>query len=526
MSILSNNSTFIHDGEELVLLPSYRFAKIELQKRLKKMNINYNNTQDKEVLKLLYDSAIQDYKNRLKIIDNIRNDTHNLYSILNVSQRHSIPSSMNISKNSDQSKMLNISDDLNNLYGNNHNMQIQLNTNKRRIFPNSYEQNTSIMNSQNLNNNYSNNNEYNFNNINNNQNDNYYKRINNQKSNYQYEQMNSNINNNNNYYSQYPHEEKINIEEKKEKKSYNFPKKIKFTNIQTIPESNNEDDSEKYNYNLKTTNIYNKPKQEKINIIPEKKFITPMNNIDENNKNSFTNIIYDSIEKYGPKNKYNNYEDHQDKKEEKDNNNKKEEIITVNKDFDEVSTFSFFTAFENVKKNPLIKNWKFILIHLVILLSFLIVSIAFLHLIYNNRESIFNFISNIFEFLCQPRRILDLITSFISFIFFGSIRNWYIIIPIIVLLFVFYFYLRKYLFKKRCKEIIEKIVKDLQNSEERNISEEDIYNKYVKNYGVSYFKFKKKYLPQLQKLRRNDNRLKISSIKNDEKTFVFWELSQ
>lgn len=561
MSILSNNSTFIHEGEELVLLPSYRFAKIELQKRLKKMNINYNNTQDKEVLKILYDSAIQDYKNRLKIIDNIRNDTHNLYSILNVSQRHSIPSNMNISRNSEQSKMLNISDDLNNLYGNNYNMQIKLNTNKRRILPNSYERNTSVMNSQNLNsnynssnynnnynfdndnnynynnnkqinygyesqnnNNFSNNNEYDYNNINN-QADNYYKKINNQKSNYQYGEMNNNINNTNNY-SQYPHEEKINIEEKREKKSYNFPRKMKFTNVQTIPESNNEDDSEKYNYNLKTTNIYNKPKQEKINIIPEKKFITPMNNIDENNKKSFTNIIYDNIEKYEAKNKYNNYQENQDKKEEKDNNNKKEEIITVNKDPDEVSTFSFFTAFENVKKNPLIKNWKFILIHLVILLSFLILSIAFLHLIYNSRESIFNFISNFFEFLCQPRRILDLIRSFISFIFFGSIRNWYIIIPIIILLFVLYVYLRKYLFKKRCKEIIEKIVKDLENSEDRNISEEDIYNKYVKNYGVSYVKFKKKYLPQLQKLRRNDNRLKISSIKNDEKTFVFWELSQ
>ena len=144
MSILSNNSTFIHEGEELVLLPSYRFAKIELQKRLKKMNINYNNTQDKEVLKILYDSAIQDYKNRLKIIDNIRNDTHNLYSILNVSQRHSIPSNMNISRNSEQSKMLNISDDLNNIYGNNYNMQIKLNTNKRRILPNSYKQNNKV----------------------------------------------------------------------------------------------------------------------------------------------------------------------------------------------------------------------------------------------------------------------------------------------------------------------------------------------------------------------------------------------
>jgi hypothetical protein len=86
--------------------------------------------------------------------------------------------------------------------------------------------------------------------------------------------------------------------------------------------------------------------------------------------------------------------------------------------------------------------------------------------------------------------------------------------------------MRKYLFKKRCKEILEKIVKHLKNDENNYISEIDIYKRFVQPYGISYDKFLKKYLVQLHKLRRNDNRLKLSSMKKDEKIIVFWELSE
>jgi hypothetical protein len=47
-------------------------------------------------------------------------------------------------------------------------------------------------------------------------------------------------------------------------------------------------------------------------------------------------------------------------------------------------------------------------------------------------------------------------------------------------------------------------------------------------YGISYNKFVRKYLQKIQKLRREDkeNRLKLSSVKNNEKEYIFWELNE
>ena len=129
--------------------------------------------------------------------------------------------------------------------------------------------------------------------------------------------------------------------------------------------------------------------------------------------------------------------------------------------------------------------------------------------------------------LSDPKGILDIITSYIGSIILYPINYWYITIPILAAIFVFYFFMRKYLFKKRCKEILEKIVKDLnENNNQNRISEEDICRIYSEMYGISYKRFLKKYLPQLRKLRRNDNRLKISSIIKNEKECIFWELGE
>ena len=139
-----------------------------------------------------------------------------------------------------------------------------------------------------------------------------------------------------------------------------------------------------------------------------------------------------------------------------------------------------------------------------------------------------NLFSNILNFFSDPKYIFDTIISYISSIFLVPINYWYITIPIIILAVVFYFFIKRYLFKKRCNEILEKIVKDLRENENRAISEEDICLKYSKMFGISYNKFVKKYLPRLQKLRRNDvnNRLKLSSVNNNEKEYIFWELNE
>ena len=589
MSTDSSYTSFILDNEEYFIFPSQNFSTQEIKARLKEMNINDNNTRDREYLKHLYDSAIQDYSNRLKIINRLKRDTSHTISRLNLSETKPFPYNMNTSNDISQKKEANMSYEINNRYPHMRENTVNLRKPKIRIKminapqnpDNKYinrlnqDMNEHRLNLNNLNNlnqpnigyNYNNrqilndnnkygnynydannlkqNNEYNnnFNNINNNT-----KNLNEYHRNNQYEEINTDINDDRNETNKRnPNQEKLDqIAEKI--KNYNFKRRM--NNIHIIPESKYENVPEEYendsdNNNLNYNNQY---KSQTINIIPKKiNFQQNINNadyqpnkiqderidlnsqnklkknqIESNNNNSFINALYQGIEVRNRNNNDNNKEDNNNNNNQK---NKNENIIDK-KDDDEKSSFSIFSAFENFKKNPLYKYRKFILIHIIILLIFLIISISLLHLIYNYRENILNFFSDIFNILCQPRRILDLLTSFISVLFLGPIHYWYISIPVLILLFVFYIYMRKYLFKKRCKEILEKIVKHLKNDENNYISEIDIYKRFVQPYGISYDKFLKKYLVQLHKLRRNDNRLKLSSMKKDEKIIVFWELSE
>ena len=585
MSIDSSYTSFILDNEEYFIFPSQNFSTQEIKARLKEMNINDNNTRDREYLKHLYDSAIQDYSNRLKIINRLKRDTSHTISRLNLSETKPFPYNMNTSNDISQKKEANMSYEINNRYP--HMRENTVNLRKPKIIikminapqnqDNKYinrlnqDMNEHRLNLNNLNNtnigyNYNNrqivngnnkygnypydvnnlkqNNEYNnnFNNINNNT-----KNLNEYHRNNQYEEINTDINDDRNETNKRnPNQEKLDqIAEKI--KNYNFKRRM--NNIHIIPESKYENVPEEYendsdNNNLNYNNQY---KSQTINIIPKKiNFQQNINNadyqpnkiqderidlnsqnklkknqIESNNNNSFINALYQGIEVRNRNNNDNNKEDNNN-----NNQKNKNENNIDKKDDDEKSSFSIFSAFENFKKNPLYKYRKFILIHIIILLIFLIISISLLHLIYNYRENILNFFSDIFNILCQPRRILDLLTSFISVLFLGPIHYWYISIPVLILLFVFYIYMRKYLFKKRCKEILEKIVKHLKNDENNYISEIDIYKRFVQPYGISYDKFLKKYLVQLHKLRRNDNRLKLSSMKKDEKIIVFWELSE
>ena len=586
MSIDSSYTSFILDNEEYFIFPSQNFSTQEIKARLKEMNINDNNTRDREYLKHLYDSAIQDYSNRLKIINRLKRDTSHTISRLNLSETKPFPYNMNTSNDISQKKEANMSYEINNRYP--HMRENTVNLRKPKIIikminapqnqdnkyinrlnqdMNEHRLNLNNLNQPNIGYNYNNrqivngnnkygnypydvnnlkqNNEYNnnYNNINNNT-----KNLNEYHRNNQYEEINTDINDDRNETNKRnPNQEKLDqIAEKI--KNYNFKRRM--NNIHIIPESKYENVPEEYendsdNNNLNYNNQY---KSQTINIIPKKiNFQQNINNadyqpnkiqderidlnsqnklkknqIESNNNNSFINALYQGIE---VRNKDNNDNNNNENNNNKNQKNKKENNIDK-KDDDEKSSFSIFSAFENFKKNPLYKYRKFILIHIIVLLIFLIISISLLHLIYNYRENIINFFSDIFNILCQPRRILDLLTSFISVLFLGPIHYWYISIPVLILLFVFYIYMRKYLFKKRCKEILEKIVKHLKNDENNYISEIDIYKRFVQPYGISYDKFLKKYLVQLHKLRRNDNRLKLSSMKKDEKIIVFWELSE
>ena len=87
--------------------------------------------------------------------------------------------------------------------------------------------------------------------------------------------------------------------------------------------------------------------------------------------------------------------------------------------------------------------------------------------------------------------------------FFGFVTNydfyWYIIG--FVLIFILYLVIAKLVEKKNIKKRCRSIIKKMKENNE-DFSEEEIYKRYLQNDGVSYKKFKKKYLPILNKMKK------------------------
>ena len=535
--------TFNINDEEIIIIPGSHFSKIELKSRLKEMDIKDNNIQNKEYLSKLYDSSLNDYQNCLKIIQRLRKDTNSINSKLNKSQRQSMPTNFKSSYNLAESKMMNISNDIKDYYPYSREQLIKIvkpmHTNKGKYVQNPF---LSSIQGQGFNNSYNNEinnklgtyNENNFNfekdNISN------INRINNNSSflsddnnlfKYKGSSLNTDMNNINksNNISQYPPEEKIEIDE------------VNNNNIQNNPYNNNyESKNERFDINSDENNYKRPSKRLTYQTNALKNDINYINSKNNKNRKTLTSmphsynineIPYNSV----MQNKQNNPPKISENNPTLLNKNEGGNYVEENeikKDSDEVSTFSLFSAFDKFKKYPIYKNKIFILIHLLILLAILCLVISLFHVINNSWESICNLFSNILNFFSNPKYIFDTIISYISSLFLIPINYWYITIPIIILAVVFYLFIKRYIFKKRCNEILEKIVNDLRESENRAISEEDICLKYSKMYGISYNKFVKKYLPRLQKLRRNDenNRLKLSSVNNNEKEYIFWELNE
>ena len=205
------------------------------------------------------------------------------------------------------------------------------------------------------------------------------------------------------------------------------------------------------------------------------------------------------------------------------NNNIKE------KEPDEVSTFSMFSNFKNnfknLKNKPFYKNKKFICFHSLLLILILCFSIAILNFINYSWDSITNF----FELLIHPVDLICTIGSFFTSLVLGAYNYYYLTIPLIIFAFIGFLYIKYYFFKKRIKEIFRKIKIDLMNNnnisnENRAISEDAIYERYVKKYKVSYKEFTKKYLPKLRKMREKDLNLKAFQKYINNKNVTFWEL--
>ena len=92
-------------------------------------------------------------------------------------------------------------------------------------------------------------------------------------------------------------------------------------------------------------------------------------------------------------------------------------------------------------------------------------------------------------------------------LFLGRISNFNLnwLITAFILIFAFLFLITKLIKKnkisKRYKEIIKKIKKDNEGNNEE-LTDEEIYRKYVENYGVNYELFQKSYLPILKKFKK------------------------
>ena len=583
----SEYPSFNFKGEKIIIIPGSHFSKNELKTRLKEIGLKEINNQQKDYLSKLYDSLLCNENNRLKLIQLLRKDTNNMNSNLAKSQRQSMPANINISNNSAQYRVMNISNEIQSLYPGSREQQINLvrpiHTNKGK-----YAQNPFISGNFSQNFNYDNS---------------YNNEINNKN------KYNDNINSfnpNSNYMSVKSELKMDNVKNKNNFMNNTYNVSIDKNNLSNISKKNNnssfltdinnlfknrgskqyeEDNSDRYNNNyINNRLLRNKPPFEEEKIYTNE-IRDSQNNIPNNSYNNdqciqefheSKNLDLDNLDTtpdgnnykkpskrltYQPDSLKNDIYSNNPKKRKTLNNmqhllninempynsvmqnistnsnnninasnneNKEEKIYIQNKkEPDEVSTysaFSFFSAFENFKKYPFYKNRKFILIHLLILLAILCIAISLFKMISNSWD-------NIVEFFSGSKEILDSMLSYIYSLILYPINYWYVSIPIIVVIFVLYLIMRKYLFKKRCEEIYERIVRDLENdieNESRSISEEEICRRYSRLYGINYKRFLNKYLPQIRKLRRSDknNRLKLSAINDNDKDQIYWRINE
>jgi ABC-type multidrug transport system fused ATPase/permease subunit len=286
----------------------------------------------------------------------------------------------------------------------------------------------------------------------------------------------------------------------------------------------------------------NQNKKNENNEIP-KEFLKPypVNRNQINNKSkTFTNmpnsIEYPKTNEINPK-RYNsnnsidlNVKNYNKSNEEK--NNKK----IYNREPDEVSTFSFFSNFNAIKKYSFYKNRKYICVHITILLLILCFSIGLLNLINYSWDNITSFFNNFLDLLSDPKHLIEVIFNFFYALFFGAIHYFYITIPLIIFGIILYLFFKRYYFKKRVGEIFKKIVQDMKDNisnvssnnnpdhQSVKITEDDIYKRYFQK-DVSYKRFVKKYLNALRKMIKDEPNMKLQSIINQGRKAYFWELS-
>lgn len=206
------------------------------------------------------------------------------------------------------------------------------------------------------------------------------------------------------------------------------------------------------------------------------------------------------------------------------NNNIRNSNVT---EYDNESNFTFFSVFKPLKTS-LYKNRKQLCHDLIYLLILAFIGLGLLYLMINNSSTIAEFLREFIRLLSSPLELISFIKNLFCTIFFGALKYFYVIIPLIVILVFGFFYYKKLIFKKQCRKILNEIIKDMRDCKRDRgvrVSETEIYRMYFENNGVSYNDFLKKYLPVLNKLRRKETQIRVSNIIENGKNVIYWELN-
>ena len=508
------------NNETIVVLPGTRFTKNELISRLHEMNIDVNNYKDKKEIASLYDSYLMDDTNKFLLINRLRKDTEIFKSKLEISQRQAIfESNANTMSNNSKNKLLNISYDVKPFTEKNSRQQEIIISKPNNLDGSSNYQNTKISHNMNQNQERENYN-YNYNDNDNQLRNKYSNNYSNSRIFQDNNQSNNNISYSNNQFNN----------------NYNpspagFPTKYEnSTNIM-----NNNMDNKGFNniglnvhkkYQNSTDYMNNNIQNNGYNKIDNKQYVEDKNNNNiyfkdnANNQKMFTNIRtpIDNNQMNNNNYKNNNFKNISFNPSQNPYQQDKSQNMIIEEPGQ--STLSNEEEQEN-QENPPSKRGPYdesTLVSLVIV----VITIGQIFLIYKYWDSIVDIFTN-------PGRIINVIFGFVSSLLFGSISNWYIIIPLILLIAVMVVLYQQYVFKNRCKEIIKKIKQHLLNNqnmgENNNLTEDDIYQRFVKNYGISYEEFKRRYIKALRNLRRDVPRLKMIGNSINGKEIMTWYLN-
>ena len=544
--------TFIYSGKKVVIRKGKDFSKNEIKSRLHQMNIDFDLSENsKTYFTNLYDEALYNNSNKIKIFDKLKSDTERLGILTN---------NQNFIQNNRR-----------NFISDNEEAEEETIKNKKKEKGKKIIIKDEIINDEQFNSIYNSNERNNINSFNKNTKSDF--------TNVLANQIRENKQNNRINAFEYNHQKynnnEINYEEDLENTPYqpynnlrNRPKDYsnfnntnynnKENNIQRRYDNNKHYGNANINQFLYETTEYNnspinKNERKKELIINDKNF----NNLekklndrfrnDYNNKRRLSNQYNDN---YKQKNNYNNLnknerrnnnmEIYQENESENNNNsinipvnNNKNNLINRkryrNYALEKINEENYLEEEENLDNNPDIENKNNI--ELLLYILFLIIGgllIYFvLKIIFRVSNTLTEGVTQTVRIVTNPRRLFrELIWGLIKSILMGILYEYiYITLPLAILSFVIYMLKQRREFNKLCKQIIEDIKKDLENKMDKSISENEIIDKYSKKYNIDKNIFIKKYLKALRELRKKDHSLKLSQNNNKGVTETFWELS-